>query len=133
VSEDVKNGSAWAVRCDKDDNGRKKFCEIFSSILIKETGVQLVEFAIGYPPDAKGSARGVVTLPLGMMLESGATMKVDDGDVYSFRMRNCSAKGCHALLNLNDNLVKQFKAGNKVTVTFVLRPLICAFYSSIIL
>ncbi len=120
VSKEAGNASAWTVRCDKDEAGKNKYCETFSSVAVKETGARLAEFAVGYPPTAKGAARGVVTLPLGMMLEPGAAMQVDDGGVYTFSMRQCSANGCHAFIDMKDEVLKQFKSGKIVTLTFVL-------------
>ncbi len=121
IGKEAKNTSAWAVRCDKDDKGDETYCEMFSSFSIKETGVRLVEFAVGYPPHAKGAVRGVITLPLGMMLEPGGSFQVEGkGNVYSFTMRQCSVKGCYAFIDMNKEVLKQFKSGEKVTLAFVL-------------
>ncbi|HRC26460.1 MAG TPA: invasion associated locus B family protein, partial [Alphaproteobacteria bacterium] len=62
----VKTESLWTVRCQESDK-KREHCEVFQRLIVKETGARAAEFAIGFPED-KNVARGVIVLPLGMLL-----------------------------------------------------------------
>ncbi len=111
---------AWQERCNdkvKRANG-KPYCEMVSTLVVQETGQRFLEFAIGYP-EGSPSARGVVTLPLGVMLTEGVSLKVDDGPLMRFQVRYCNAGGCYAFLNLGDEVLGQFKKGNQAVFSLV--------------
>lgn len=121
VGQEAANTSVWSVRCEEDEEGNKTFCEMFSAATVKESGKLLAEIAIGYPQGTGENARGVITLPLGMLLEPGAKMRVDDNEeVYSFSMRQCVARGCMAIIDMKPEVLDQFKKGEQVTLAFSL-------------
>ncbi len=118
--------SAWVKRCQKDPKTgkeNKKLCEIFKKIQVKGAGTRIAEMAIGFPIDKDGkkskSARGVVILPLGILLESGIVMKVDDKKPASFKVRFCTQNGCVAYVNLNDKILSSIKNGDKLNFGFI--------------
>ncbi len=103
--------SAWSVRC----NDNKDYCEVYWRAVNAETGQRVAEFAIGYPEDSK-AARGVLILPLGVLLTEELQMQVDAGQPFKFKVRYCDAGGCVAFLNLNDQLLGVLRAGSTATV-----------------
>lgn len=112
---------AWTVRCNKDikDEGTKRGrCEIFQSLIVKETKQRFVEMAISYPKD-KTKARGVVVMPLGILLEAGAQIKIDDGKPLKFHARYCDLNGCLGFLDLDEPLLDSMRKGTKVVLSFV--------------
>lgn len=109
-----KPSTAWAVRCNKDTDKR---CEMFQRLVIQETGQRVAEFAIGFPED-KTKARGVLILPLGMLLPDGGKMQIDDNPPFKFQMRFCSKDGCFAYLNLNEKILGMMRKGNEAKITF---------------
>lgn len=120
IGKENATEKAWKVRCEESKDGSKKFCEAYAALYVKENGARLVEFVVGYPANSEGKARGAVTLPLGMLLPPGGTLKVDDGQVYTYAMQTCSAKGCHALIDMKDDVLKEFRAGKKLILSFSL-------------
>jgi len=115
-------GSAWAIRCDDEEavqaeNKRGK-CEIYQRQDMKESGKRLIEFAIGYPEEQK-DARGIFILPMGILLEPGVTLTIDDGAPLAFKARYCLPNGCYAYVSLNGDLLGRLSAGTQATVEIV--------------
>ncbi len=113
----------WSIRCNKDEKGKEVAapkrgnCEIFQRLVEKESGKRFVEVAVGFPKD-KSAARGIIIVPLGILLQPGMTMKVDDGKEYKFQVRYCDGNGCFGYVDLNDELLGALRKGTKLTVTF---------------
>jgi invasion protein IalB len=109
----------WELRC-PDKSTDQKGCEVFKRLETKVSAMRVVEVAIGFPPDKvqKGSARGVIILPLGIMLQSGATMKIDDGKPFAFTSRFCTAAGCFSLINISPALLDTMQKGKKLSLSF---------------
>ncbi len=115
----------WTKRCQKDaKTGKemKNFCEIAKRIQVKGAGTRIAEMAIGFPLNKEGkkskAARGVIILPLGILLESGVVMKIDDNKPASFKPRFCTKDGCVAYINLNEKILGTMKNGNKLNLAF---------------
>lgn len=114
-----QNEEPWIVRCNdqedvKLDNKRGK-CEIFQRLSLKDTGQRVVELAIGFPDD-KDAARGIFILPLGILLQPGVTMQIDDNPPLKFAVRYCVPNGCIAYVNMNDAVLDMLKKGDKANV-----------------
>lgn len=114
----------WPIRCgDQNDLSKKDkrgLCEISQTLSVKNDKGQskrLVEFAIGYPKD-KNMARGIFVLPLGIFVEDGLEMQVDNNTPFKFKIRYCDSAGCFAYLNLNDSVLDMMRKGTKITVRF---------------
>mgnify|MGYP002850009802 CR=1 FL=1 len=110
---DGKPAKAWYVRCQEDP----QYCEIFQALVIKESGARFSEIAVGFPPNEK-NARGVIILPLEILLEEGVRMTIDDSKPYKFNFRYCGQEGCVAIVTLNDKIINQLKRGNQAVLQF---------------
>lgn len=125
VASQDKEVSAWTVRCDKDGaEGQKGHCEIFQRLIVKETGQRFAEFAITVPQNDKANdkaneedAKGVVILPLGILLPGGAQMSIAD-QKFRFQIRYCTQQGCFAFLDMNSKLLDMMRKGEKAVLTF---------------
>ena len=118
ATEGSKN-AVWQTRCDEPGEGQDKgYCEAFQSLFITETKQRLAEFAIGFPESGE-AARGVVILPLGMLLETGAQMRIDSEEPVRFNMRYCDMSGCFSFVNLNKDLLSRMRKGSMMTITFM--------------
>ncbi len=111
----------WTVRCGEKKEGdtAAAHCEIFQRLVSKDSGQRVTEFAVGYPdgPGAGRDARGVIVLPLGVVVDEGMDMQIDEGQKFKFRVRYCMAKGCLAFINLNDNLLAALSSGGEARIT----------------
>ncbi|MCK5517838.1 MAG: invasion associated locus B family protein [Alphaproteobacteria bacterium] len=107
----------WVKRCSEES----KDCEIFQRIDVKKSSMRIAEFALGFPHKngaKKGNARGVVILPLGILLEKGITMKVDSGLPSVFKISTCTKQGCFLQIDVSKNLIDMMKKGNLVYFIF---------------
>ncbi len=115
----------WIVRCNDGVDGANKGdtkrgrCEISQSLSQKETNDRVAEINIGYP-DTNENAVGVVALPLGVLLQYGGQLQIDDGEPMKFQFRSCEPAGCFALIALDDELVQAMRRGNTAHVSFML-------------
>ncbi len=84
--------------------------------------MRVAEFAVGFPQDKsmpKGTARGVIILPLGVLLQAGtSSMKVDDGKPSMFNSRFCTQAGCFSFVNLDQDILNTMKKGKVLNVFF---------------
>ena len=112
----------WTERCNsKEKKPNKKNCEVYSRLEMKGSAMRVAEIAIGFPQDdtlKDGAARGVIILPLGIMLEPGATMQVDSGKPVAFKSRFCTASGCFSIVNLSKDILEPMKTGKYLNVFF---------------
>lgn len=106
---------AWAVRCQDVDDQQE--CEMYQRLTLADTGERVAEFALGYPSHMP-KGRGVIVLPLGVLLTDGAKLRIDDGKSYRFAMRYCTGEGCFAFIGLNDKLINQMKKGGEAVIAF---------------
>jgi invasion protein IalB len=86
-------------------------------LIVKDTGQRVVEMAVGFPKD-KQNARGIVIAPLGILLQPGVQMKIDDREAFKFHVRFCDTAGCFAFIELNDKVLSAMKAGQKIVLIF---------------
>jgi len=119
---DVPAEGSWAVRCNESDAGEndakdKVNCEMFQILAIKETGKRYAEFAIGFPKD-KDTARGVIILPLGILLQPGVRLKIDDQKAFQFSVRFCRNDGCYAVVTLTQDILENMKKGENAIIAF---------------
>jgi invasion protein IalB len=116
----------WSTRCDtlKDPNDKNakpvKYCEAFQRLAVTKKGEKemrrVAEFAVGYPPEKKGEPRGVVVMPLGILLEQPLKMQLDEGKEFTFRVRYCDQSGCLAFLDLSQAKLEEFKKAQKLKI-----------------
>ena len=119
--DDKKQGrvyDSWTLRCDQDEAGKETSCEMFQRLVVKDTGQRVTELAIGFPPDMNGVARGVVVLPLGILLTEDMTMQIDEGQAFSFKPRYCIQDGCIAFLDLGEQVLNIMRKGSEAKLAF---------------
>ncbi|MCK5659028.1 MAG: invasion associated locus B family protein [Alphaproteobacteria bacterium] len=107
----------WVKRCLEQSGD----CEIFQRIDVKKSGQRIAEFAIGFPKDKntkKGKARGVIILPLGILLKKNVTMKIDSLKPSVFKIQTCTKQGCFLQIDMDKNLIDMMRKGNFVYFNF---------------
>lgn len=114
--------TGWSERCDnKENKAVKKHCEVFSRLEMKASHMRVAEVVVGFPQDnslPKGTARGVIIMPLGILLEPGATMAIDDGQSFAFKARFCVQEGCYGIVNLNKDILHSMEKGKDLNIFF---------------
>ena len=112
--------SAWNVRCNEswtEGEARRGKCEAFQRLTVQETQQRFLEIAIGFPAEGSDTARGVIIMPLGVLLSTGVLITVDEQKPFQVSPRYCDAGGCVAFLDMTQDVLDVFRGGNDATVT----------------
>ncbi len=113
---DGKSYDNWTVRCEKQ--GEQESCFIFQNLVLKEGGSRLLHIAVGYLSAAKKVPVILISMPLGISLPPGASIRIDDQDPIKFQIERCERSGCRGGFKLKESMLKSFREGKKATVTF---------------
>lgn len=112
----------WTVLCGINADGDKKtkVCSMQQEQVrqVKNGPSQRV-LAVELQPKDKG-LEGVLVLPLGLKLDKGATLKIDEGkasDASPFR--TCVFAGCIVDIKADDNMVASLGKGKEIAVKTV--------------
>ncbi len=108
----------WTVRCDSSpENKAAGGCFMFQNVVNKESQRPVMQVAIGYLTSEKIPA-AVVTLPLGVRLPPGVTLKVDQNPGLALPFERCTPDGCKVQFKLDEAQVAAFKAGAVGNISF---------------
>lgn len=111
--------SPWQSRCttlQQESGGQIEKCEVFQRLTMQETGQRLIEFAIGSSDQQAGLYRGVFLMPLGILIQPGVLMQIDENPPYKFDIHHCADTGCVAFVDLNAQIVDKLRKGEKAKV-----------------
>lgn len=103
----------WTVRCTAEEKTPGRECEVYQRLVVAKTGQRVAEFAVGFPKNKK-EGRGVIILPLGILLNDGIEMQIDSGQTFKFRPRYCTNDGCFAFIDINNQLLDTLKSSSMV-------------------
>ena len=106
----------WSVRCDKATNDVKEHCEAFQVMAMAKTGQRVAEFAVGYTGTDKSIARGVLILPLGILLTDDLVMQADNGKAFKFKIRYCTTAGCYAFLYMKQAVLDTLRSAKTIKI-----------------
>lgn len=90
---------------------------MYQRLIVKESNQRIAELAVGFPNDS-GAARGVVILPLGVLLPSGVNMQIDDRKPFRFDLRYCLPDGCYGFISMKEPLLNILRKGNDLKLMF---------------
>ena len=108
----------WAQRCTPKPppgaspprDGELQACFLVHQFVDPGSNRPVLKMTIGFfEPNRRPGA--VVALPLGVPLARGIQISVDDQPVASVPFEVCRRDGCQAFVELNDDLIRKFKAG----------------------
>lgn len=106
----------WTVFCVKNDDGDED-CRM-QQVVLNDSQTPIAEFEIWKITDNSELAAGsVIALPLGVMLEEGILMQVDQALPRRYRYAMCDEGGCYSRLGLSKVEVNRMKAGNSMMMT----------------
>jgi invasion protein IalB len=107
----------WQVRCDTPPGALQEQCALMQTVMAEDRpGVGLTVLLLK-TADQKSRLMRVVA-PMGVLLASGLGLKIDQADVGRAGFVRCLPSGCVAEMVINDNLLKQLRAGQ--TATFII-------------
>tara|TARA_R110002096_G_scaffold79864_10_gene187509 strand:+ start:1440 stop:2006 length:567 start_codon:yes stop_codon:yes gene_type:complete len=120
---DVTRNGDWEVACQEVEFEGKttKTCEMRQILVQKETQKEWLRVAVSFTPDTKKPILRIFT-PLGVLLQPGMEIKIDDGEPQRVQYAVCLARPPRCLVAgpMDDAMVNLLKRGAGGTITFVL-------------
>ena len=108
---------AWTKRCEKRQEPEGDYCEIFQRLAFKETRQRLVEFALGF--QNSNIASGILVLPLGVAIQPGVRVSIDDKPEYrTASIEYCIKDGCYARVELGRDMLDNMRRGKDLVLHF---------------
>src|SRR6266436_3872212 len=107
----------WQVRCDTPPGAQDEQCALMQSVMAEDRPNVGLTVIVLKTADQKSRLMRVVA-PMGVLLPSGLGLKIDQVDVGRAGFVRCLPTGCVAEVVMDDNLVKQLRAGT--TATFII-------------
>src|SRR6266849_2071411 len=107
----------WQVRCDTPPGAQGEQCALIQSVTAEDRANVGLTVIVLKTADQKSRLMRVVA-PVGVLLPSGLGLKIDSVDVGRAGFVRCLPNGCVAEVVMDDNLVKQLRAGQ--TATFII-------------
>jgi len=109
--------SDWQVRCDTPPGAQAEQCALIQSVTAEDRANVGLTVIVLKTADHKARLMRVVA-PVGVLLPTGLGLKIDQTDVGKAGFVRCLPNGCVAEVVMDDNLVKQLRAGQ--TATFII-------------
>ena len=106
----------WTLQCISTDFDNKR-CELTQILFEKKTMKPVVKFQISMPLNLKYLML-TVTVPLGIDLQSGVQVSIDNSESISMQLRSCFQGGCVAILKIDEVLLSRLKKGNMLSIIF---------------
>jgi invasion protein IalB len=107
----------WQIRCDTPPGSQGDQCALIQSVTAEDRANVGLTVIVLKTADQKSRLMRVVA-PLGVLLPSGLGLKIDTADVGRAGFVRCLPNGCVAEVVMDDNLIKQLRAGQ--TATFII-------------
>lgn len=109
----------WSLVCEADGAPPCAMTQLGKD----EQGSPAIEFVVRKIDDEKAEINGVkvdaiadIITPLGVLLEFGLRLKIDDGEERGAPFRICQQHGCLVREPLSGDVIESLKKGNKATV-----------------
>ena len=107
----------WQIRCDTPPGAQGEQCALIQSVVAEDRSNAGLTVIVLKTADQKSRLMRVVA-PMGVLLPSGLGLKIDQIDVGRAGFVRCLPTGCVAEVVMDDNLLKQLRAGR--TATFII-------------
>ena len=107
----------WQIRCDTPPGSQGDQCALIQSVTAEDRANVGLTVIVLKTADQKSRLMRVVA-PLGVLLPSGLGLKIDAADVGRAGFVRCLPNGCVAEVVMDENLIKQLRAG--ATATFII-------------
>ena len=120
VQPEVTQIGDWGVICDAEGNGSCAMTQLGKD----PQGSPAIEFVVRKVDDENAEIEGVkiaavadIITPLGVLLEFGLRLKIDDGEERGAPFRICQQHGCLVREPLSTDVIASLKRGNNALVT----------------
>jgi invasion protein IalB len=111
----------WETRCETPAGASAEQCALVQSVIDEDRpNITLVVIALK-TADKKSRLLRVIA-PLGVLLPTGLSLKVDDADLGRMNFVRCLSNGCVAEVFLDDKLLGKLEGGTRVTFVLFETP-----------
>ncbi len=107
----------WQIRCDTPPGAQAEQCALMQSVTAEDRANIGLTVIVLKTADNKSRLMRVIA-PLGVLLPSGLGLKIDNADIGRAGFVRCLPNGCVAEVVMDENLIKQMRAGG--TATFII-------------
>lgn len=107
----------WAARCSSASRDTPLECAMEQSAVLTKTGQLAVLVNIRVPGDTRAPIV-FVQLPLGLNLQAGVKLQVDEGRSFDLPILTCENRGCYASVPLSPDMLNAMKAGKQLKTIF---------------
>jgi invasion protein IalB len=107
----------WAARCSSGSRDAPLECAIEQNAVLTKTGQLVVLVNIRVPGDTRAPI-ALVQLPLGLNLQAGAKLQVDDGKSVELPIQTCENRGCYASIPVSAEMLAALRSGKQLKVLF---------------
>jgi invasion protein IalB len=107
----------WAARCSSPSRDAPLECAIEQNAILTKTGQLVVLVNIRVPGDTRAPI-ALVQLPLGLNLQAGARLKVDDGKSIDLPIQTCENRGCYASVPVSLEMLAALRSGKQLKIIF---------------
>ncbi|WP_310350840.1 invasion associated locus B family protein [Methylobacterium sp. BE186] len=104
----------WQLRCETPAGAKAEQCALVQYLAAEDRPNLSLVVIVLKTADNRGYLLRVVA-PLGILLPSGLGLKIDQTDIGRAGFVRCLTTGCVAEVVMDDNLIRQFKAGSQAT------------------
>jgi invasion protein IalB len=108
----------WSVSCVSRSRVAGAECSVEQRVLIRETGQTLGRLLIKTGANDGGPGALLLQIPLGVSIQAGIKLRVDDAEIEALEIQTCDAGGCYAGGPLSEKLLGAAKAGKLLNVEF---------------
>jgi invasion protein IalB len=85
--------------------------------VLTKTGQLVVLVNIRVPGDTRAPV-ALVQLPLGLNLQAGAKLQVDDGKSVDLPIQTCESRGCYASVPISPETLSALRSGKQMKIIF---------------
>jgi invasion protein IalB len=107
----------WAARCSSPGREAPLECAMEQNAILTKTGQLVVLVNIRVPGDTRAPV-ALVQLPLGLNLQAGAKLQVDDGKSIDLPIQTCENRGCYASFPVSPEMLAALRSGKQLKILF---------------
>jgi invasion protein IalB len=111
----------WQIRCDTPPGAQSEQCALIQSVTAEDRPNVGLTVIVLKTADQKNRLMRVLA-PLGVLLPSGLGLKINQTDIGRAGFVRCLPNGCVAEVIMDDNLLKQLRAGGSATFIIFQTP-----------
>src|SRR5581483_5564890 len=107
----------WAARCSSPSRDAPLECAMEQNAVLTKTGQLVALVNIRVPGDSRAPV-ALVQLPLGLNLQAGAKLQIDDGKAIDLPIQTCENRGCYASIPIAPDMLVAMRSGKQLKVIF---------------